>query len=182
MSDKRNLHKRDIRQAYYPDGLTLEEAVDILLRNESISSRLEGNQRKLPGIGIVREILKTNNLSLVNNNFAKDNLITEKKKDNLYIALVEIEDKTETFEDYKNNIIDRSSFIASLVAVYVDLSKTNNRIPVKHEKIILEYEDEENYTTAKFGGYPSTIPVVDENLLNAVNENSSARDYYPRGA
>ena len=182
MSSKKNLHKRDIRQAYFPDGLTMEEAVDILFRNESISSRLEANQKKLPSVGIVRKILKTNNLSLVNNDFAKNDLIAEQNKDNIYIAFVEIEGKTESFQDYKNELINKTSFISSLVAVYVDFSKTNNRMPTKHEKIILEYEDEENYTTAKFAGYPSTLPVLDSNLLNAVKDKTSTRQYYPEGA
>ena len=94
MSNDKNLWKRELNPQNFPDGLSIEDSVDILLRNLSISSRLEENRKTFPGIGIVRRIAKTNNLSLVNNNFAKDELVTTQQRNNLYIAFIEIENLT----------------------------------------------------------------------------------------
>ena len=182
MSNDKNLWKRELNPQNFPDGLSIEDSVDILLRNLSISSRLEENRKTFPGIGIVRRIAKTNNLSLVNNNFAKDELVTTQQRNNLYIAFIEIENLTESYVDFKNNLIDKESFMGSLVPIYIDLSQANNRVPVKDEMIILNYEDPTNFTTAKFGGYPSPTPRIDTNLSNAEKSVVSSKQYFPQGA
>ena len=44
------ISEKELNPQNFPDGLSIEDSVDILLRNLSISSRLEENRKTFPAL------------------------------------------------------------------------------------------------------------------------------------
>jgi len=170
-----------------PEGASSDFWIQLLINDKARELQRQYRDFSFPGFGVVRKIEKLQNLKSIGSKSIKDALVkqfidVQNLEDlQIIVASVEIQDLTYSYYDFVKKDVTEKEFFESLPKIYLNPAKSNNRIPIKDEVILLEYANHDNFTSVIFGGFPAERPQIDPNLSSYTNlKSNSGKAAFPR--
>lgn len=141
----------------------LSDKVQIMYNNYKGEIKYRYFSQSLPVRGIIRKIEQKNSLEEINSTYSKDQLIYS-NAEKIFVASVEIENLTLSFEGLQCNEFSKTEFFCDLPQIVLNSSLLNGRVPKIHEVVVLGYEREGDFSSVEFKGFPYNETLMDPNL------------------
>ena len=180
--NKEDLTKDLFSPLDYISGVSSRFILQRTLDKDLYKEIYEQNYQPYPEQAIVRrveDVKDYSELRKLNQIELKDKLVVSTANLPVYRVLVEVKGVTERYIDFFRGNLSKDVYFSSLLEVYV---QKEGRIPIKDEIVRVKYDNEINFLSIRFNGFPAEKVRMDPNLAKYVRKTNSARSSFPEGA
>lgn len=158
----------EVLSQYFPDGLAVDDIVQILYNNQARLIDSYYTTEKLPMVGIIREVKQVESQVQIDRSASRDPYIAE-VSEKVFAVRVEINNITPYFSEFLAKTITKEEYINNMPQIALSQAVVKDRVPKLHEVVLLNYDNPSDPRQVKFVGFPFNEPLIDPRLEDYVD-------------